>query len=205
MWRSVLRAVLVGALPGLLLLSGCAGSRAGWLSSAALSAMTAHAPGVSVKVYLDAGGAVHKISLYHQQVDRVPEPVRRLAQERFHRAQMRQYEVELLADGSWVHEVELETPDGQRCELSATAQGRLLYTECLIAPAELPEAVRAEVGRRLPGGEVEEAEVQTGASGRVYEVKVRLAGQTHVLRLGPSGEVLRRSLRIPAVLDVGGR
>ncbi|MCS6915802.1 MAG: hypothetical protein RMK29_15565 [Myxococcales bacterium] len=205
MWQSLLRSVSVATLVGLLLVAGCAGSRAGWLPAAALSAMAAHGPEVSVKAYVDGGGVVRKLSLYHQQAERVPEPVRRLAQEQFPGARMRQYEVELLADGSWVHEVELETAEGRRCELSATAQGSLRYTECPLPPADLPEPVRNEVSRRVPGGDIEEAEVQTGAAGRIYEVKVRSQGRVHVLRLAPSGEVLRRSLRIHAELDVEQR
>lgn len=194
-----------GAAAGALaaLLGACAPAAGPGRLDGALVQAAASARGVEL-VYLDAssGGALGKLSVYHHEEAQVPEAVRRLAEEKLPGGKVRRYESELYAQGGRVFEVEIETQDGRHCEVSATAEGALRYLECEIAQKDLPPAVVQAVAQAVPGGEIAEAETQKGPSIDEVHVEVKAGGALHYLRLRPSGELLRHSLRLPAAVDV---
>lgn len=197
------------------ILSGCAtaggGSGPGRLDPA-LVEVAASAAGVrKIELHAEPGGGLRKMSVYHLDTSRIPEPVRKLAEQKFPGSKLRSFESERYADAGLVglvYEVEVDTADGKICEVSAAMDGVLRYTECHLRPEELPPEVTRTVSATVPGAAIEEAELLTGpaiAGERELRIEARANGVLHYLRLRPSGELLHHGLIVPAQIEVPAR
>ena len=155
-----------------------------------------------MKVRLDAEGNVVKQSVYHGDASLIAEPVRKLAAERFPGATPRRYETEWYAEHGEVHEVEVDTKDGQQCELAAKPDGTELYVECHVAPTALPAAVAQAAADAVPGGKVVEAESKKGPNIDHFTVEVQLGDVEYYLVISPTGALQHKLRRIPAVVEV---
>jgi hypothetical protein len=164
----------------------------------------ASAEGVE-KVHLKAepDGSIRYFAVYHQDADAIPEPVRKQLDVVYPGARALRYESEFVVPHGRLHEIEVETADKQECELSAQADGAIVYTECHIDPRALPEPVRAAFDRAHPGAAIKQVEKKSvPGAGDEYEVQFEVGGRLHQLLFRPDGAVLRHELRIPAVLTV---
>lgn len=161
-------------------------------------------PGVATKykIRVDASGALAKQSLYHGDANAIPETVRALAEKRWAGGKIESFETELYSEHGRVHEVEVTTAEGGKCELAVKSDGTELYEECEIPAEKIPQAVSAKVGELFPGGKIVEAETKKGAAMDELTVEVEMNGQEYYLRVKPDGTVLAKLLRIPAVLEV---
>lgn len=156
-----------------------------------------------IRVRTDEQGNVIKLAVYHHEESEVPEAVRQLAEERFPEAEVRYYESEVYADIGRVYEVEVNTSEGRECEVSARADGSLVYVECEIEAADIPAPVAEAVARLVPNGEIIEAESKEGPGLNAVHVEVRAEdGREHYLRFSPAGELIGHSLRIQATIEV---
>jgi hypothetical protein len=208
--------LFLGALGGTLgVLSGCATTGGGGSGGGgggpgrldpALVEVAASAQGVrKIELHAEPGGGLRKMSVYHLDTSRIPEPVRKLAEQKFPGGKLRSFESERYADAGLVYEVEVDTSDGKVCEVSASGEGALRYTECRLRPEELPPEVARTVSATVPGASIEEAELLTGpaiAGEREFRIEARAGGVTHYLRLRPSGELFRHGLLVPAQIEV---
>lgn len=171
-----------------------------------LIGVAASAEGVrKIELHSDGTGGLWKMSVYHQDASRIPAPVRQLAESQFPGGKPVSFETEHYADVGLVYEVELESADGRHCEVSATAEAKLRYTECRISKDGLPAAVAQKLEATLPGATVEELEVLKGpgiAGGEEYRAELKVGSTVHYLRLSPAGELLRRGVLVPAKLEV---
>lgn len=170
---------------------------------AALVETAAKAPRVEkVKIRVDNQGVVHKVAVYHGDADRIPQAVRDLAVKTYADSKPKRYESEHYSDKGDIFEVEVETKDGKQCEVAATKDGTLVYTECRVDEASLPAKVRAAIDKTVPGGKLLEAEEKKGTDVDEITVEVEKDGREHYLTITRSGELLSHHLRIPAVLEV---
>lgn len=155
-----------------------------------------------IKLEAEADGAIRYFSVHHQDADAIPGPVRAHL-DAYPGAKIRSYESEVVAGAGRLFEVEFVKDDQQECEFSARADGSLLYTECHIDRAALPEPVRAAFDRAYPGVAIKEIEKASLADGAdEYELEFELDGRLHELYYKPDGTVLRHMLVIPAVIEV---
>jgi uncharacterized membrane protein YkoI len=182
-------------------LLACAAHGPGRLDAKLVRAAT-DGPVEKVQIFTDADGAVNKVSVYHRDAGPAPEQLRRLALQQYPGAELRQHELELYRDHGWVHEVELTTADGQRCEVSASAAWTLRYTECQMAPEKLAQPLRDAAAKLVPGGEIVEAELHKEAGREEYRLEVKRQDELHYLRLQPDGALIRHSRRVAAMLEV---
>lgn len=146
-------------------------------------------------------GQLGKMSVYHQDANRIPESVRKLAETLFPGSKSLSFETEHYADAGLVYEVEVESQDGRHCEVSATADAKHRYTECRLSQDALPAAVSKKLETTLPGATVEELEVLKGPSiggGEEYRAELKVGSVVHYLRLSPGGELLRHGILVPA-------
>lgn len=154
-----------------------------------------------LRVYLGREGAVRGLAVYHLDADRIPPSVRELGEKHFPGAPLAYYESEWHAGTGAVFEVEYDLGGGATGEVSARADGRLIYVEKPLALEALPSAVRAAAVARVPG-ELKGAETKQGPHVDQIEVKIEHEGRTHVLVLTPAGEVVWHGLRFPAKIEV---
>lgn len=156
-----------------------------------------------VKIRARVDGAVTKLAVYHEDANRIPEPVRKLAAAEFPGATVASYETEMYEDGSRVYEVELRPKKGEPCEVAATAEGTELYRECEIPTSKLPKPVAAAIHEQFPKGKIEEAEHKKRADGtELYSVELTENGTMHYVYVSADGAVQKHLLRVPAVLEV---
>jgi hypothetical protein len=156
-----------------------------------------------IKVEVEKDGSVRYLSVYHQDAAAVPEPVRKQLDATYPGAKMLRYETEHVVPHGRLHEIEVETADKQQCELSARADGGIVYTECHIDAKALPEAVRTAFDRAHPGAVVKEVEKKTlTGGGDEYEIEFEAGGRLHELYFKADGSVIRHELVIPAVIEV---
>ena len=154
------------------------------------------------KLRVDEQGALTKQAIDHADPGPVPQAVRDLATQKFPGSKPVHYETEIYADLGLVYEVEVDTADGRRCEVAATPEGTEIYEECRLDPSALPESVTATVSNAFPSGELLEAETKTGPNIEEFTVAVKSGDAEYYLRISPSGELLRKLLRIPATVEV---
>lgn len=156
-----------------------------------------------IKVELEKDGSVRYLSVYHQDPAAVPEAVRKQLDATYPGAKVLRYETEHVVPHGRLHEVEVETADKQQCELSARADGGVVYTECHIDAKALPEPVRAAFAKAHPGVAIKEVEKKTfTGAGDEYEIEFEAGGRLHELYFTPDGTVIRHELVVPAVIEV---
>jgi hypothetical protein len=155
-----------------------------------------------MQIRTDADGAIVKQAIYHGDADRVPEAVRAAVTAKYPKAQVLHYETEWYADGGRVYEVEVKMAGGEACELAADAEGNERYVECRISAKKLPPTVAEAVKAAVPGAKILEAERKTQPAGDEYSVEVEAGGRQLYLYLASDGTILRKYLRIPAVVEV---
>lgn len=155
-----------------------------------------------IKLRVDASGAVVKQSIYHGDASAIPSGVASLVEQNNPGATPRAYETEVYAEHGLVHEIEFETTDGQLCELAVEAGDVLLYTECQVDPATLPEPVASRVAEVAPGGKILEAERKTSDGDEHYTVEVEVDGRELYLHIGSDGALRAKLLRVPAIVEV---
>lgn len=161
-------------------------------------------PGVAIKFKLrvDGSGAVVKQSLYHSDAASIPAEVLAKAEARWPGAAIVRYETERYADHGRVHEVEVTTAEGARCELAIKADGTELYEECQIAADAMPAPVAAKITALYPQGKVLEAETKRGPGLDELTVEIESGGQEFYVRIQPDGTVLAKLVRVPGVFEV---
>lgn len=161
-------------------------------------------PGVAIKFKLrvDASGALAKQSLYHNDASAIPEAVRTKAEQRWPGGKIVRFETEQYAEHGRVHEVEVTTAEGGKCELAVKSDGTELYEECEVAPDKLAPAVAAKITELFPQGKVLEAETKRGPGMDEVTIEVESEGVEYYLRVKPDGTVLAKLVRIPAILEV---
>lgn len=161
-------------------------------------------PGVATKfkIRVDAQGGLTKQSLYHSDAEAIPAAIRTLAEQRWAGGKIVSYETELYAEHGRVHEVEVATAEGAKCELAVKSDGTELYEECEITTDKIPQPVAAKVAEVFPGGKVVEAETKKGATMDELTIEIEMNGQEYYLRVKPDGTVIAKLLRIPAILEV---
>ncbi|WAS98313.1 PepSY-like domain-containing protein [Nannocystis punicea] len=156
-----------------------------------------------IKVEVEQDGSIRYLSVYHQDAAAVPEPVRKQLEATYPGAKMLRYETETVVPHGRLHEIEVETADKQQCELSARADGGVVYTECQIDAKALPEAVWAAFDKAHPGAAIKEVEKKTlTGAGDEYEIEFETGGRLHELYFKPDGAVIRHELVLPAVIEV---
>lgn len=186
----------------MLLLNACASQKSA-IDPRAYEAIQGGA--TKVELHLGADGKIEKVEVYHMAAERVPEAVRKLADEQLKGGKIKAYEHEVMGDGSEVFEVEATMPDGVECEISATPQGKLLYRECHVPVDKAPDAVK-KAALAAVSGEILEVEQKQGPGVDEYSVEIRGAGgEIHKVKLSPAGQVLGRTRKLPAEIELPAR
>lgn len=156
-----------------------------------------------LELELAADGSVRELALYHSDDARIPDAVKAKVEEVYPGAKIKLFESELEGpERKEVFEVEVETADGQECEVEATAAGELIYTECEIEAESLDDALKAAVKATFPAGELKEAEVvERPGAAKETAVEVEVDGVTHKL-VFVSGELRRHAVEIKAEIEL---
>ncbi len=155
-----------------------------------------------IKIRVDSRGAIVKQAAYHDNAAAVPDIVKTKAGEVYPGSKILHYETEHYRDDGLVHEVEVQTQDGRRCEVSVGPEGVLRYQECRIAAEDLPAAVAAKVAELYPDGRVLEAEIKTTAEGDTFTIEVDSGGDEFYLSVSPQGALLGVHRRIKAIVEL---
>jgi len=169
-----------------------------------------------MKLELEADGTVRKLAVYHDDPGAVPAAVLARASEVFPGAKVRTYETEFYADLGRVFEVEVETADKQRCEVSAREDGALVYKECELDLKKLPPEIKAALERDAPGRKIQEVKRKDHADGKVEFVaelgpaavakKKPAAGADEAageeLYFDAAGKLLRREVTLSAEVEI---
>lgn len=156
-----------------------------------------------LRVYFQGDGAVRKTSVYHSDASRIPAAVMALVQERYPGATPRYYEHELYTDDGYVYEVDFKTANGEEIEVSVKEDGTLKYIESYIDADKVPEAIKATVASKVPGGTIGDVEVKEGPG--LYEVSVEVATDgagEHHLTFSRENALLRHAIRYPAFIEI---
>jgi len=91
---------------------------------------------------------------------------------------------------------EIESLDGKtRRDLLYSPDGTVAEIEEVMAANDLPEAVKATVGKEIPKGTILKAEKLTRASITEYEVVVSSGNTKHELVLDPTGKLLKKEAK----------
>jgi hypothetical protein len=155
-----------------------------------------------MKLRFDDAGAIVKQSVYHGDRSGIPQAVLDLAEQTYPGGQTKYYETEHYAEFGQVFEVEVETKDAKMCEVAARPDGELVYTECHIDAAELPEPVTARVSATFPDGKILEAERKSGPETDEFTVEVEVGARQFYLRIAPDGTLLAKLVRVPAIIEI---
>jgi hypothetical protein len=175
----------------------------GQIDSKIAEAIATYAGAEKLEIYTDASGKIVKLSVYHHDAAKVPDLVKKVAGEQFPGATVKSYEFELYAGEGYVHEVEFETADKKECEVSVSAEGKVRYTECVIDKA--PDAIAAKVKELVPDGTIAEVEEKKGPGIDEISIEVKTGAIEHYLRFKRSGELVARSKRVVARIDVAAK
>lgn len=151
---------------------------------------------------LDEGGSLVKQAVYHDDGTSIPQAVKDKAAELFPGATVTHYETEWYADAGVVYEVEVKTPDGRSCEVSATAEGELRYEECELDLASVPEQITAAIASAYPGGKVLEVETKKGPDLDIVTAEVEVGGVEYYVGLTPEGTIESVHKRIKALVEI---
>lgn len=185
---------------GLLLLSGCGGSLLGSVAPDFSQAVADTPSTREVRVYLEPGGGIRGLSIYHLDAEAIPDAVKALGASRFPGRRIIYYETEWYADGSQVFEVEYALDGGKKGEIAARADGALIYMERPVATVPVP--TRNAALRAVSGGRIVEGERRQGPGIDHFILKLDLRGRVHVLHIDAQGQVLQHGIRVPAKIEV---
>lgn len=151
---------------------------------------------------LDEHGALIKQAIYHDDASAVSEAVKAKALELYPDARIVAYETEFYADAGIVHEVEVKTADGQKCEVSATPDGALRYQECELEMAKVPAHISAAVKSAYPEGKLLEVETKKGPGLDVITAEVESGGVEYYLTMSTAGTIEAVHKRIEALVEI---
>ncbi len=194
---------LYAAVFSLLMTTAASAGPPGQLDKSMLHTAATAAGTQSIKIYTSPDGSVWKIAVYHKDAGAIPAAVSKLALKKLPGLTIDRYETELYAEGGAVYEVEGKLADGGRAEVSVGKDGALRYVERYFKPAKLPAAVSAAATKAAGKGKIISAEHKKGPKIDVYGVKVELDGSKYTYRFDPSGKLLSRGVRVPAVVEIG--
>ena len=153
-----------------------------------------------VRVYLEPGGGIRGLSIYHLNAEAIPAAVRALGASRFPGRKIVYYETEWYADGSQVFEVEYALENGRKGEIAARIDGSLVYVERPVPSVPVP--ARSAVMQAVPGGRIVEGERRQGPGIDHFILKVEQRGRVHVVHVDAQGQVLQHGIRVPAKIEV---
>ncbi|MGK0360424.1 MAG: hypothetical protein ACI9U2_002737 [Bradymonadia bacterium] len=153
-----------------------------------------------VRVYLEPGGGIRGLSIYHLDAEAIPAAVRTLGASRFPGRKIVYYETEWYADGTQVFEVEYALEDGRKGEIAARVDGSLVYVERPMP--SVPEPARRAAMEAVAGGRIIEGDRRQGPGIDHFILKLDLRGRVHVLHIDAQGQVLQHGIRVPAKIEV---
>ncbi|MEM6990508.1 MAG: hypothetical protein AAF721_08425 [Myxococcota bacterium] len=168
----------------------------------AVAKAAAGADVIKMKIRLDGSGAIVKQSVYHGDKGQIAEPVLALAESKFPGSTPRRYETEWYADLGEVHEVEVDTKDGKKCEVAAKADGTELYVECHETEAALSAAAKKAITDAFPDAKILEVESKKGPGLDEITVELESGGVEYYFIVKPDGSDARKLRRIPAIVEV---
>ncbi len=155
-----------------------------------------------IKLRVDEEGVLTKLAVYHGDATLVSPAMVQLVEREEPGARNTRYENEWYADLGRVEEIEFDTADGKHCEIAGRADGELLYRECQVDPAQLPETIREAMATQFPEAKVLEAEEKIRGSETSYTLELREGGREFYLLVDTSGTITGRFLRVPALLEI---
>lgn len=153
---------------------------------------------LELKVNLD--GSIGEIELYHGDPEALPQVVRDLAEKTFPKGKVLHYETEVDAGGD-IFEVEVDFK-GKECEVSARADGTLLYTECEESTKDLGPILGPSVAKGFPGAKVVGLKKISRPEAESFEVELMIDGEEHEVEFDAAGQVTAHVRKIPAVLEI---
>lgn len=153
-----------------------------------------------VRVYLEPGGGIRGLSIYHLDAESIPDAVRTLGASRFPGRKIVYYETEWYADGTQVFEVEYALENGRKGEIAARIDGSLVYVERPVP--SVPEPTRRAAMGAVAGGRIVEGNRRQGPGIDHFILKLDLRGRVHVLHIDAQGQVLQHGIRVPAKIEV---
>ena len=151
---------------------------------------------------MDENGALIKQAVYHDDASAISEAVKAKAMEVFPGANIESYETEWYADVGEVHEVEVQTADGQECEVSATPDGTLRYKECELDLAKVPPQITAAIESAYPGAKILEVETKQGPAMDVVTAEIEVGGVEYYLHMKPDGALESVHKRVEALVEI---
>jgi hypothetical protein len=156
----------------------------------------------SVKVYLDADGALAKLTAYVERAG-IPEWVHALADKEIGKGDEVEFEVEQYRDGTTVYEVTRKIA-GKRVELAVASRDRaMLYIERKdLALADVPAAVQAAAAK-VAGFTLERYSLKQRRGAQEHELEGKLAGRPASIYFGDDGTIRRQYFELPARVKIG--
>lgn len=153
---------------------------------------------LELKVGLD--GSIGELELYHGEREAMPQVVLDLAEKTFPKGKVLHYETEVDAGGD-VFEIEVDFK-GKECEVSARADGTLLYTECEESTKDLGPVVGPSVAKAFPGAKVTGFKKISRPEAEAFEVEMMIDGEEHEVEFDAGGQIVAHVRKIPALLEV---
>ncbi len=176
----------------------------GSLDRGFVSGIREHSKVEKIELEVAADGAIRELALYHNDADRIPEAVRKRAESTYPGAKITGFESEVEGPKRrQVYEVEVETAEGQKCEIEAGDDGVLIYTECEVDLATLSEGIKTAAAKALPEGTIKKAEVVQHGDDAPAEtvIEVELGESTHKL-IFVGDQLKRHVLEIKAEIEL---
>ena len=184
----------------LIALTGCGGPLLGTITPSFTQTVADMPSTREVRVYLEPGGGVRGLSIYHVNAEAIPDAVRALGASRFPGRRVVHYETEWYADGSQIYEVEYALEGARTGELAARIDGSLVYVERPVA--SLPPLARSAALAAVAGGRIMQGDRRQGPGIDHYILKIDLRGRMHVVHVDAQGQVLQHGIRVPAQIEV---
>ncbi|HGG57780.1 MAG TPA: hypothetical protein ENK31_08305 [Nannocystis exedens] len=176
----------------------------GSLDRGFITGIREHSKVEKIEIEIAADGVIRELALYHMDAGKIPESVRKRAEASYPGAKITGFESEVEGPPRrQVYEVELETAEGQKCEIEAGEDGVQIYSECEVDLAKLSEELKAAAAKTLPEGTIKEAEVvQQGDDAPAKTIiEVEVGESTHKL-VFVGDQLKRHVLEIKAEIEL---
>ena len=155
-----------------------------------------------LKLRFDTEGRLVKQALYHGDAAAVPAALIDAVEASYPGHSISGYETEHYADLGAVFEVEFDTSEGQHCELAGREDGSVIYTECRVDLAKLPESITKSIDGIFAGAKLLEAELKTMDEQESYSIELEHEGREYYLHLDAEGQVTAKHVLVPAIVEL---
>ena len=159
----------------------------------------AHSSAIRAGMFVSRDGTITRYAV-HVGPDAIPEWVSKMADERIGKGEDVDYEMELYPDGSEVYEI-YRLIDGREMQLSVQGDRNVKYIGRQVEEKDLPDRVGATL-RGIRTFLPEKIIIKEGPSFSEVQVRGRIGGVPHRVRISGDGRLIALQKKVPAEIEL---